>query len=290
MSGSIISSGIYTENNDNIPEIERIMNLKIMDLSIQIIPLKINKHINRLRMVGQFFQQIIYPKILSPTLSHIAIQLNMENDKDIVILEYGQYLTENSDIDENNLFSSCDSCSNSYKDVTKFDNNKNIYWYINKDGLRMTKIAQNKNKKSKIVSKIIACNHYGISHDEFKKINSKFYFSSLFECIDCDINNKITLNDLCNNFKEDNWDAKHYNVITHNCQHFAAQIIKVLKAIRKNEEYKIRSIEKFILPNCIISALWDNEKLSLTNTMGRIPIIGIFYDLYKLSKTIFNDN
>ena len=34
-----------------------------------------------------------------------------------------------------------------------------------------------------------------------------------------------------------------------------------------------------ILPNKIISALWDNEDWSVTNTIGRIPIIGLLYDL-----------
>ncbi len=28
-----------------------------------------------------------------------------------------------------------------------------------------------------------------------------------------------------------------------------------------------------------MNALWHNEKLSLTNTLGRIPIFGIFYDI-----------
>ena len=35
-----------------------------------------------------------------------------------------------------------------------------------------------------------------------------------------------------------------------------------------------------ILPNCIISALWDNEDLSFINTMGRIPIIGMGFDIF----------
>ena len=35
-----------------------------------------------------------------------------------------------------------------------------------------------------------------------------------------------------------------------------------------------------MLPSCIISALWHNEKLSLTNTLGRIPIFGYFHDTF----------
>ena len=291
MSGSSTSSGIFTENEENYPEIERIMNLKINDLSIQIIPLKKGNYINIIRQIGQAFQLMIHPKIFSPTLSHIAIQLNMENDEDIIIMEYGQYLTENSEIEEPNFLSSCDSCTNSYRVAKRHENNNNIFWYINGDGLRITKInnayfGNNNNNinKSHIVSQIIATNHYGIGIDEFKKINSKLYFNHLFDCIDCNVENKITLKELCNNFKGDKWKAKTYNVIYNNCQDFAAKIIKLLKATRKNDNHKIRSIEKLCLPNCIISALWDNEKLSITNSVGRIPLVGLFYDLYRIIK------
>ena len=291
MSGSSISSGIFTENEENNPEIKRIMNLKIKDLSIQIIPLKKDNYINFIRQIGQFFQLMIHPKIVSPTLSHIAIQLNMENDEEIIIMEYGQYFT--SEKGEPNFFSSCDSSSNSYGEIKRHENN-NIFWYINGDGLRIIKINNanfdnNKNNKSQIVSQIIATNHYGIGIDEFYEINSKLYFNYLFDCIDCNVENKITLTELCNYFKDDKWKAKNYNIIYNNCQDFAAKIIKLLKATRKNDYHKIRSFEKLCLPNCIISALWDNEKLSFINTMGRIPFIGLFYDLYRLKK-IEKDN
>jgi len=292
MSGSSISSWIFTENEENYPEIERIMNLRIKDLSIQIIPLKKENYINLIRQIGQVFQLMIHPKILSPTLSHIAIQLNMENDEDIIIMEYGQYLTENSEIEKPNFFSSCDSCSNSYKEAKRQKDINNIFWYINGDGLRITKINNayfdnnnnNNINKSQIVSQVIAANHYGIGIDEYNIINSKLYFNHLFDCIDCNVENKITLKELCNNFKGDKWKAKKYNVIYNNCQDFAAKIIKLLKATRKNDNDKIRTIEKLCLPNCIISALWDNEQLSFTNTVGRIPLVGPFYDLYRIIK------
>ena len=35
-----------------------------------------------------------------------------------------------------------------------------------------------------------------------------------------------------------------------------------------------------VLPNCIISVLWDNEKLSIINIIGRIPIIGMGFDFF----------
>ena len=192
MSGCSIISGTMIENFEANSDFERLMNLKKRDLSIQIIPLKSNVHINRLRIIGQFLQMFIHPTIFSPTLSHIAIQLNMENGKDIIIMEYGQYLTEQSEIDEPGIFSSCDSCSDDYKRPKRTENN-NIYWFLNKDGLRMTKIDENdifleehqplnENQKSKIVSELIACNHYGIDYQEFKEINSKLFVGSLLMC------------------------------------------------------------------------------------------------------------
>ena len=36
---------------------------------------------------------------------------------------------------------------------------------------------------------------------------------------------------------------------------------------------------KKILPNKLISSLWDNKDWSLSNTIGRIPLIGLLYDL-----------
>ena len=91
--------------------------------------------------------------------------------------------------------------------------------------------------------------------------------------------NKITLRELINNFRGKNWEAKDYNVLTHNCQDFANEIIKILKAVRIHDYDKIRTREKGILPNCIISTLWDNEKLSAINTLGRIPVFGLFFDV-----------
>lgn len=94
------------------------------------------------------------------------------------------------------------------------------------------------------------------------------------------IHNNITLRELCNNFKGKNWEAKDYNVLTTNCQDFAAEILKILKAVRRHNFDQIRSQEKITLPNCIISTLWDNEKLSAINTLGRIPVFGLFFDTF----------
>ena len=55
-------------------------------------------------------------------------------------------------------------------------------------------------------------------------------------------------------------------MIYHNCQTFAAEIITILKAVRIHKKDKVRSIEEGMQPNCIISALWENEDLSIINT------------------------
>ena len=62
----------------------------------------------------------------------------------------------------------------------------------------------------------------------------------------------------------------------HNCQTFAAEVVKILKDIRIHVTDKVRVAEKFVLPNCIIKALWHNEDLSITNTLGRISVFGFF--------------
>ena len=73
---------------------------------------------------------------------------------------------------------------------------------------------------------------------------------------------------------------KSYNLASHNCQTFGAEVIKILKAVRTNEYDKIRTREKMILPNCMIKALWDNEELSALNTLGRVPVFGLAVDAF----------
>lgn len=124
--------------------------------------------------------------------------------------------------------------------------------------------------KSRIVSTEIAKEFFG--HEEDESILNKIYR------IECDVKNKITLGELCNNFVNEKWLAKNYNVATHNCQTFAAKIITILKDIRINDFDKNRSHEKILLPNCLIKALWKNEDLSIDNTIGRIPFFGLFWD------------
>lgn len=288
MSGSFISTGMLTNNGEAKLKIERIMNLRIENLSIQIIPIKFNSGLTFLRGVGRAFQQLIHPAIFSPTLSHVAIQLNLGN-KYIAIMEYGQYYSDKSEIRNTNIFSSFSESSDSSNE-SRYETKDLLYWYINKDGARITlidKIAgieindlNNIPKKeiSLLGLSIIAANQYHMSIEEFDKKKENLSSISEFDTIDCNVNNKISLRQLCYFFKGKKWESTNYNVFNHNCQTFVAEIIRIVKAVRINDYDKVRWVEKRKLPNCIISALWDNEDLSAINTIGRIPIIGYLFD------------
>ena len=284
MSGGSISTGLLSEKRKYLLEkqIEKIIDLKIIDLSIQIIPLLKNESVSKAKFVGSLLQLFIHPAILSPTLSHIAIQLTLEKGF-IVIMEYGQYYTDNSEIKNTSSFASCSNSCESSKDPRK-EKNSFTFYYINKDGARLTILHKNQFKdfewinnfntrqckfeeldRSKIAYYslvVMACNHYNISYFFFYHIKDFLASYKDYHIIECDINNKISLRELCNKFKGKSWEAINYNVVNHNCQTFASEIIKILKAVRIHDSDKIRTNEKQILPNCIISALWDNEALS----------------------------
>ena len=76
----------------------------------------------------------------------------------------------------------------------------------------------------------------------------------------------------------------------HNCQTFAAEVVKILKAIRIHETDKVRVNEKFLFTKLYNQALWHNEDLSLTITLGRIPVFGFFYDVYQCTRKEFAEN
>ena len=279
MSGCFIFTGKETNNGDKNLILDDLLSKKINNLIIHSIPLSNSVITSYMRYVGKIYQPFVHPS-LSFTLSHIAIQLNLENN-DIVIIEYGQYLTKDSDI-KNGFFSSGSKSS----ETPRKDSNENLYYYINKDGARITKINKekysNKNKNESIndiIQKIIAAEQYHIPYEKFEfTILSKGIVNG-FQKIECNVNNKITLGELINNFKQEKWEAKYYNVLSHNCQTFGAEIIKILKAVRVNNRDKIRVKEKMILPNCMINALWENEDLSIVNTLGRIPVLGLGFDI-----------
>ena len=278
MSGCFIFTGKETNNGEKKLILDNLLSTTIDNLVIHSIPLSTSPIASGLKYIGFRLQLFCHPA-LSPTLSHIAIQLNLENN-DIVIIEYGQYLTKDSDIKNAFFSSSSNSCN-----TPKKDSNDNLYYYINKDGARITKINKeryfNKNKSevNDIIQKIIAAQHYHIPYDKF---DFNFFRKGVFNRfikIECNVKNKITLSELINNFKDSKWEAKNYNLVSHNCQTFGAEVIKILKAVRVNEEDKIRTNEKMILPNCMIKVLWDNENLSVVNTIGRIPVVGLGFDV-----------
>ena len=90
--------------------------------------------------------------------------------------------------------------------------------------------------------------------------DEKLKLSSIndFHIIDCYIKNKSTLRKLCKYFRGKNWENKDYNVVTQICHNFAAEINTILKVVRIHKKGNVRSIEKGMLPNYIINALWDN--------------------------------
>ena len=90
----------------------------------------------------------------------------------------------------------------------------------------------------------------------------------------------MTLEKLKIEFLGDKWTARKYNLKSHNCPDFDAEVIKILKATRINERDKIRKNEKSALPNCLITALTNNETISVINMIGRIPIIGLLFDIF----------
>ena len=279
MSGSFIFTGKETNNGDKNLILNDLLSKKINNLIIHSIPLSNSVFASYMRYIGKSYQFVLHPAF-TPTLCHIAIQLNLENN-DIVIIEYGQYLTKDSDI-KNGFFSSGSKSSN----TPRKDSNENLYYYINKDGARITKISKekysNKNNNESIndiIQKIIAAEQYHIPYEEFDFNFLKKGIVNGFDKIECNVNNKITLGELIENFKEEKWEAKNYNVLSHNCQTFGAEVIKLLKAVRVNDYDKIRIREKMILPNCMIKVLRDNEDLSVVNTLGRVPVFGLAFDL-----------
>lgn len=289
MAGFLTSTGMLTNEGNNFLDIKDDLEHKIKNIIIYNVPIKTSNTIKTLKEIGEFLSPIIH-SALTPTLSHIAIQLNLELSDYIYIIEYGQYYSKDSTIKS----SSFNSNINSSKEPRKTKNNLD-YYYINEDGARITKISYKQLESYPIFKLYCILNDNKRMQNAFKIqtiagiIGEGFYGeirSNNFKYVICDIKNKITLRELCNNLKNENWLAKKYNIVFNNCQTFASEIIKILKAIRMHEVDKIRINEKINLPSCLIWALWRNENLSLKNTLGRIPVFGLFYDLIIL----YNNN
>jgi len=293
MSGKIIGTGMLTNKGEIKLDITKYLNLKIKDIVIHVIPLSTSNAVTAIRAVGKVLSIFLHSS-LKPSLTHIAIQLNLDNSNDVLIIEYGQYYSENSELNKSSIFSS--SSKNPRESANDY-----IYYYINKDGARLTLFSSEYLSKfhygniPQLITRIIAAHHYNISIDEYSsklrdlernllklipEMNNSFYR------VECNIKNNICLGELINCFKNEKWEAKKYNVLTHNCQKFGAEVIKILNAIRKYEEDKLEMKEKLMLPGCIISALWDNEELneelSKVNILDISPILRYSHDLYQL--------
>ena len=317
---SSISSGKLTNEGKKELKIDELMKLNIVNLNIYTIPLFENKLISFGRTIGALLQILIHLR-LSPTLLHTAIQLTLENGI-IIIIEYGQYYSEDSDMKNSNVFSSFSNSSDSSQNY-RIEKNDFIYYYINKDGVRLTIIEQDmlkdfinyvingysdyfnneeiqnfpdiektikqmwkltysftryalmrKNNLNDYIITIMACKHYKIPIRKYYKLG----IINDFNYTECEIKNQMNLEELIAYCKGKKWEANNYNAFLHNCQDFAANVIKITKAVRIHNFDKIRSVEKLKLPGCIISQLWENEKLSTINTIGRIPIVGLLFD------------
>ncbi len=119
------------------------------------------KGVKAVRTVGLYLNIFLHSSI-KPSLTHIAIQLNLENCNDVSIIEYGQYYSENSNLNKNSFLYSLSKNPRESK-------NDNIYYYINKDGARLTLFSSeylnqfNKNDIPQLITRIIAAHHYNIS-------------------------------------------------------------------------------------------------------------------------------
>ena len=281
MSGRLKSTGKLTNHGKNSLDISNISNLKILGLDIYSIPLSTSLFSDVMRGIGKVLQPFFHP-VISPTFCHIALKLNLENLDDIVIIEYGQYLTEES------LRYFDRAISNLGSSDYRSENNKAKYYYIKKDGVRITKIE----KKNRIINltESVSVSEYLNEVD-----NSILYRNSISKklnqvnIIKCNAKKNMTLKQLINILSNEKWEANEYNVAKHNCQDFAAEVIKILKAVRINESDKIRLNEKYALPNCMIRALSNNEEISKINILGRIPIFGLYFDIVFANRFVRNN-
>ena len=280
MSGSYFSSGIKFNKGEIGLKKEDFYNLKIESTILYKMSLIQNQAVNVLGRGINFLNAAFLPFVNVPKTSHYALALNTDDNR-IIIIEYGQYLNVNSEKKSTGILGSFSNgdCRES--------ENKNIYYYLLNDGARFYEIKKNEIEDEYSIYSIIEANYYGISIEELKK---KYYNKKLLEKINSAVNfycfllfvgNRITLGELVNHFiKEKNWNAKDYNVLTHNCQDFVAKCITILKLSRINSNDKIRRFEVENLSPCILKALYAAEGWSVGNTFKRffqrIPLASEF--------------
>ena len=225
MSGFLTSTGMLTNEGKNFLDIQNDLDKKIDSIVIHNIPLSQSNSMTALRTIGKLFTPLIH-SALTPTFSHIAIELIIKESDFLYIIEYGQYYSKDSKI-KNSVFSS--SSSNEPRKNT----NNHDYYYINEDGARLTRISKEeirnilkndpnflllnifadkevllpeKNKlqiyrsMNNIITKEIAKGFYG----EIKDKNIFEELSNDFKRVECNVKNKITLKELCNILKMKN--------------------------------------------------------------------------------------
>jgi len=168
MSGKLISNGLSTNDGLKLLDINEYLNQKIKDLTIHVIPLPTNDHFRRFQYAATIFKMFT-PMIINPSLTHVAIQLNLEHSGDILIIEYGEYITTDSNLKSSGIFGS--NSSDLSREYRK-NKNENIYYYINKDGARITLFKyttlQEYEKKYISISDLIAIQYYeDISLDQY---------------------------------------------------------------------------------------------------------------------------
>jgi hypothetical protein len=275
MSGSCYSSGIQFNKGEIGLKKESFYNLKIVSAVLYKISLIENKTVNLLRGEITGFNTLCFPFVNIPNASHYALQLNTD-DKRVIIIEFGQYLNANSEKKSTGIFGSFS------KEKCRESENKNIYYYLLNDGARFYEIKKNEIEDKYSIFQIIEANFYNVSVEKIKKNLLERIGSAVnFHCFFLLVGNRITLGELVNHFiKEKNWNAKDYNVLTHNCQDFVAKCIKILKLKRFNEEDKKRLNEIAHASPCIIKAFYDVEGWSAGNTFNRIiqriPFVNAF--------------
>ena len=133
MSGSSISTGTLTNEGNNFLNIQNDLDKRINHIIIYNIPLSLKLYMIGLKTLGKLLTPFIH-SAFTPTFSHIAIGLLIEKSDFFYIIEYGQYYSRDSII-RNSTFSS--SSSNGPKEST----NRHDYYYINEDGVRITRIS-----------------------------------------------------------------------------------------------------------------------------------------------------
>ena len=271
MSGSVYSSGNMFNKGDIGSQKEQYFDLKIESATLYTINLK-NEAGTLFTTILKGLSAAFLPFINTPKIRHYALALKTIDNR-IIIIEYGQYLNKNSE--RKNLGIIGSSSNKNFKE----NENNNIYYYLLNDGARFYEIDANQNDR---ITFIIASNYFGIPLEEANRYNNQIPLIELFKSSyhQMNVGNEITLGELVNNFiKDNNWNAKDYKFLGHNCQNFVAKCIKILKLTRKNEDDKRRHTEIYFFPPCVLSALYENEIWSAKNIclriLQRIPLIGM---------------